>query len=162
MFPTSSIASLNRHTCESPGKVLWYMVVDRYKFHVYVVAAVEKRNLYVRIDWNDNSTLRFDPYVNNNQEQHVYIGSRESFCRECIIEKMKSRMGVYKLFRFNCRTMSYIILTDVTGFDRDSVFQHFNSLDILCGLDIAECVSLEEIHHYTEWANGNSRWCNII
>lgn len=165
MFPKSSITLLNKHTCNSSiarCTVEWYLVVDEYKFHVYVTAAIPEKELYVRIDWHGNSTLSFEPYDDKPGEQRVHIGNSHTFCRHCIIDTMKNKMHYYRPFGFNCRTVAYLILTKVELFDATLVFDKFNEMDILCGLDPRECVSLEEIHHYINHVEGTGEWCNII
>ena len=165
MFPKSSIGLLNKHICQdkkSSSVVEWYLVLDQHKFHVYVAVAIQERDLYVRIDWHDNSTLCFEPYQNNNLETHVHIGTTSLFCRNCILDIMKEEMQTYKLFRFNCRTVSYLVLTKAMSFNAKKVFHRFNSMDILCGLDQSECLSLEEIHHYIAYAENKGEWCNIF
>lgn len=138
------------------------MVIDKYQFHVYVVAAMKECQLYVRIDWHNNSTLCFEPYQENSEEKHIHIGTTRRFCRQCILDMIKKEMHAYKLLQFNCRTLSYMLLTKTQGFDADFVYEQFNSRDLLCGLDMTECVSLEEMHHYYSYANGTKEWCTIL
>jgi hypothetical protein len=161
MFPASSIKCINKHICRDANSnclVKWYMVLDKYRFHVYVVAAMEKRDLYVRIDWHSNSTLCFEPYQNNTEEKHIFIDTTRHFCRECILKQMKTLMkSDYKLFRFNCRTVSYMILTQVAQFDAKKVYACFSNEDMLCGLDESECLSLEEIHHFVTYEQGTNK-----
>jgi hypothetical protein len=144
------------------NRVDWYLVVDKYQFHVYVVAAMKDCQLYVRIDWHNNSTLCFEPYIESSEEKHLHIGRTRKFCRQCILDIVKDEMQSYKLFKFNCRTLSYMVLTKAMQFDAEAVYEQFNSQDLLCGLDMAECLSLEEMHHYYLYANGTKEWCVIL
>jgi hypothetical protein len=72
---------------------------------------------------------------------------------------MKEIIGnqLYSLFDFNCRTVSYLILTDIVGFDPDEVYDLFKDSGVLCGLDKIQCVSLEEIYHYIRYREGEHR-----
>ncbi len=124
---------------------MWYLVLDKSKFHVYVAVITDTES--VRIDWHKNSTLEFSPFLEKEGEQREMVG-KAWYCQECMITKILDFLETYKLFEFNCRTVSYLILTTVLGFPPDHVYPFFQRQHILCGLEFSQCFSLEEIHHY--------------
>jgi len=153
MFPASSIAPLNRHRHhqqERVGPVAWYLVLDPHRFHVFVAARLSP-TVAVRIDWHDNSTFCFEPYVDRPGETRLWVGESAQFCKLCIDAQMAEVLERYKLFRFNCRTVSYLVLTQVVGFDREAVYAKFRDSQVLCGLEFAQCFSLDEVHHYVAY-----------
>jgi hypothetical protein len=126
-------------------EVEWYLVLDKSKFHVYVaMIGVEES---IRIDWHKNSTLEFSPFLVKEGEHKELIG-RAWYCQECIEEKVLEFLETYKLFQFNCRTVSYLLLTVVLGFEPNHVYPFFQKQDVMCGLELAQCFSPEEIHHF--------------
>ena len=161
MFPDSPIAALNQHTCEAyrGHEFKWYLVVDKYQFHVYV-AAVEQNvqnGLKVRMDWHQDSTLTFRPFAFDVMEQNLLIGTSDWFCRQCTIDRLWSVMGEYKLFAFNCRTLSYLILWYVMHFPHDQVYACFEKFHLMCGLDETQCLSFIEIHRYLAYKKENKK-----
>jgi len=165
MFPLSEIKVLNRHTCKKKGTVQWYMVVDKYLFHVYIGVVIQRPSgkppLQVRLDWDNANKLTFKPFVFDDLEQNIEVSHSDTFCKLCIESELVSEMQAYKLFRFNCRTVSYIILTKVMGFSPDLVYDNLNRLNTLCGIDSRACLSLDELQHYIEWSRGKGR-CLIL
>jgi hypothetical protein len=123
----------------------WYLVLDKSKFHVYVAFVGDGEQF--RIDWHTNSTLEVSPFVEKEGETCISVGKGEwdqpSF--EVAILELLER---YKLFQFNCRTVSYLILTKIVGYKPDYIYQYFKENHILCGLEFGQCFSLDEIHHY--------------
>jgi hypothetical protein len=167
--PRSSIDELNRHTHKKTGKIRWFLVIDRYQFHVYVMAQIcNKRaecHLAVRIDWHDNSTFCTERYEAKEGEEEIYIGTTESFCKlcmECAMEDEMRRAKGYHLLRFNCRTVSFLVLTEVEGFDAERVYALFKKHEIRCGLDTEECFSRDEIQHYLEYSRETGNRCTLF
>jgi hypothetical protein len=165
MFPTSPVKVLNQHTCKrKPTTVQWYLVVDRFEFHVYVAAVIHKRGepLQVRMDFHPDSTLTFRKFVFDSLEQCIPIGTSKGFCKLCIQEALHGELGTYHLFSLNCRTSSYLILTEVMGFPHDEVYANFNRLHILCGLQPLECLSLDSLHQYIAYRRENEVSCALL
>lgn len=149
-----------RHECDVPRETRWYLMVDRDRFHVYVGAQVEGMRGRLRIDWHDNSQLelRWLRHGFDRDAEAILIGTTRNFCKACLVERVKSlHMQHYQIFRFNCRTVTYLILTRVYGFDKQVVYDHFVNGQIMCGLDESECVSLNELHHYLNWSETQGR-----
>lgn len=149
-----------RHDCQVARETSWYLMVDRDSFHVYVGVHVQGLRGRLRIDWQDNSRLELS-WLKRGFDRHdraILIGKTAQFCRACLVEKVRAlHMQHYQLFHFNCRTVTYLILTRVQGFDKHAVYQHFVDGEILCGLDERECVSLTELHHYLNWSETQGR-----
>jgi hypothetical protein len=165
MFPASPLPQLNAHTCREKWRCDWYLVVDKYEFHVYVGAVChlpDKSQLRVRCDWHTDSTLTFRPFEFDSLEQNLPLGQSDWFCRLCCVEKLGEGMQQYKLFKFNCRTLSYLILWRVMGFAHDHVYKQFESLHIMCGLEPDQCLSLDEIHRYFAYRRENKTSCVLF
>lgn len=126
----------------------WYLVLDKSKFHVYV-ATINSEEA-IRIDWHKDSTLEFSLFTEKEGEEKFYIG-KSYYCQECVEEHLIVLLERYKLFQFNCRTVSYLILTLVEGFSADHVYPFFQKEHTLCGLEIAQCISIEEIDHFIQF-----------
>lgn len=131
----------------------WFLVWDRHRFHVYLM--VETALERVRIDWHQNSTLELAPYKDKMGEKQVLVG-KAPYCSECLLEKTQKLLYRYQLFSFNCRTVSYLILTEVLGFDETRVYEYFRDENTLCGLDSMECFSVAEIDHFIAWRNAGN------
>ena len=72
--------------------------------------------------------------------------------KRCIQKKIRGYLREYHLFDFNCRTVSYLILVEVLGFDANWVYEQFQKNSTLCGLgDRTACMSIDEIYHYIAW-----------
>ena len=132
----------------------WYLVMDRYRFHAYVM--VENELERIRIDWHQNSTLEVSAYTAKEDELVILIGEAP-YCAECLFPTVCGLLYHYQLFDFNCRTVSYLILVDVMHFDDTAVYDHFVKNNTLCGLDPLQCFSPAEIDHYRRFrAGGNT------
>jgi hypothetical protein len=132
----------------------WYLVMDAYRFHVYVMVETELER--VRIDWHQNSTLEVRPYADKEGELVIKIGEAK-YCQECLFPRICRLLYHYQLFSFNCRTVSYLILVDVMHFNEAAVYEHFRSNNTQCGLDSTQCFTWAEIDHFRKWrAAGNS------
>lgn len=153
-FPESSVVQI-RGDAEF-GARDWYMAMDAHKFHVYVVVALDP-NIWIRIDWDDNSTLTFKPLEPRAYayEPRVHIGTRR-FSRAAIEKRMTGYLHQYQLVRFNCRTVSFAVLC-VAGFDPDLVFTHFERHEVLCGLVSEECVTWDTLMAYLRWQIAKDR-----
>lgn len=165
MFKPSGVACINGHTCQHTTEggvteVQWFLVHDASLFHVYV-AAIVNRTLAIRIDWRAESRLEFEQMRPTEGDRSYPMGQSSWFCKPCIEEALSSQMEEYRLFRFNCRTLSYLILTQVGRLEPGAVYQRFQSLGTLCGLDPRECLSLEEIRHYIAHQKQTAE-CTII
>lgn len=162
MFPASPITQLNQHTCSEAWRCDWYLVVDKYEFHVYVAAVCRGPSVQVRVDWHQDSTLTFRPFQFDRLEQNMPIGESDHFCRLCITEQLAQGMEEYKLFHFNCRTLSYLILCHVMGFEHELVYGKFQQLHILCGLQPDQCLALDEIRRYFAYKKENRTTCVLF
>lgn len=158
MFPSSSLTQINRHIEESKN-TKWMLCMDRHRFHVYVVAVTNKQ-LGVRIDWNKESTLTFEKYEAKPGEEAYFIGHNDFFCKLCLEEKMASRLEQYQLFKFNCRTVSFMILV-LVGFDAHHIYDRFEQTDVLCGLDQSECLKAKEMSHFFKW-EAEQNGCTLL
>lgn len=160
MLRKSRIKEINTHTDSDDFKnIKWLLVMDEYRFHVFVVAAI-RQDLYIRIDWNDNSTLTFIKYVPISTETRTLVGFK-NFCKLCIDEEMEGYLKQYDLFRFNCRTVSFLVLL-VVGFEKDYIYSLFKTAGVLCGLNEKQCLSDTEINRFIEWLKGkNGYLCTI-
>lgn len=161
MFPASEVEALRGHTCARAARVDWYLVVDKYEFHVYVGLLVRfteppAETVQARIDWHQDSTLTFRPFVFDALEQAVPVGSGVWFCRACTQQKLEASMlrHQYRLFRYNCRTLSYLVLVQVARFEPTAVYAQFERLRLMCGLEPRECLALVEVHRYFAWRAG--------
>lgn len=160
-FKPSSIKQLNEHTCPSHSsckeknmhykKTLWFLVMDKYHFHVFVVVFITKEIGPIRIDWNFDSTLTFEPYKMNEGDDYSYlIGTTETFCKLCIQEHIIKDLRAYELFDFNCRTATFLVFI-TSGFDAHSLLKKFEEHDVLCGLKKENCLTLSEMKHFINW-----------
>ena len=151
-FPDSSIAALNADCHEGAWRdvaVRWSLVADQDRFHVFLVAQIQAPvNLEVRIDWRAVSRLEFEPHVRDTREEMVPVGETRGFCRLCAIAHLRRFMQDYNLFVFNCRTVSYLLLTELCRFDPARTYDLFDEHELLCGLQMDECLSVTEIEHY--------------
>lgn len=166
-FPESSIVELNKHTHQGDwhkAKVKWFLMADESHFHTYLKVEIPKLKQEIRIDWHDNSTLCFEPYKNDQNgkvSEKIFIGETDWFCRECIIGCLENDMQTYKLFLFNCRTVSFVILTKICLFNSTKVEEIFNQKEMMCGIDSRECISESEIQHYLEYTKRHGN-CNLF
>lgn len=160
MFPASEIKSIEGHLCNKESAVQWYLVVDKYEFHVYVAAVCSE--FQVRIDWHQDSTLTYRPFHFDPLEQNIPVASSRWFCKPCTASKLRHSMHEYQLFSFNCRTLSYLILSEVQGFDPNMVYGKFKQLHIMCGLEPLQCFSLDEIHRYVAYKKENKTSCVLF
>jgi len=147
---------LNRATHEDEwdtARVEWSLANDVARFHVFVVARAPSLGLAVRIDWRDSGRLEVEPYAAQEPgSEEVLIGRGYGFCRECIVHAVAECVESYQLFTCNCRTVAFMVLTRVCGFDPDAVYERFDQRDMRCGLgNPGDCFSLEEMQHYLAW-----------
>jgi hypothetical protein len=156
VFKPSSVREINSHTNHQFKDVEWLLVFDESNFHVYVVARLTK-NLSIRIDWNTNTTLTFERYQKKKTETESVIGTSEmNFCKLCLQDDIVNRLREYNLFKFNCRTVSFLILI-MMGFKTDGVWSHFERANMLCGLDETQCLSADEIHHFLQYEQSKGK-----
>lgn len=152
MFPLSKVEEINKETHNGKWenvKVEWFLMADESHFHVYLKAVIKSLGYNIRIDWHDNSTLGFEAFLpETKKSEEIFIGKTDWFCRNCIIKCIESDMETYKLFKFNCRTVAYIILTKICRFPANQVEEEFAKTQMMCGLDERDCISMEEIRHY--------------
>jgi len=136
----------------------WYLAFDSSHFHVYVVVVVviddeppRRHRLAIRIDWNDESTLTFKRLTPSDEkrESRVLIGVAD-FCKRTVELGLVDYMESYKLFRFNCRTVSFLVLY-TSGFDADHIYEQYARNNVLCGLVEGECMKLESLRQYLRW-----------
>jgi hypothetical protein len=168
------------HECQRVCDVEWFLVADKSHFHVYVVASIaperESRAWYAtpdyhpigrrrerRIDWDETSVLKFRDYEPRDGETVTWVGRRVGYCKRCIKEKMRVRLREYSLFKFNCRTVSFMILTDIAGLGPREVYEKFAANGTLCGLDDSECLTLESLKQYIAWREERGEsWCQTM
>lgn len=158
MFRPSSVKQINTHR-EVAKDTKWMLCMDRYRFHVFVVAVTDQ-GLRIRIDWNKESTLTFENYEPESGEEAYFIGQNDFFCKLCLQDTIASHLEKYQLFKFNCRTVSFMILVMV-GFDSHHIYEQFQKRRVLCGLDQSECLKLNEMRHFFQWDAGE-RGCIIL
>ena len=130
----------------------WYLAFDSSHFHVYVIVVlIDEPRLIIRIDWNDESTLTFKRLMpqDEKRESRVLIGVAD-FCKRWVELAIIDYMESYKLFRFNCRTVSFIVL-HTRGFDADQIYDQYVRNNVLCGLVEGECFKLESLRQYLRW-----------
>lgn len=150
VFVPSSLRVLNKHTNERYRRIKWYLLLDGSHFHVYVVAQLSEK-LLIRIDWNTNTTLTFEPYEAKSTDEAKLIGTTEAgFCKLCIEKKIHKYLEEYNLFRFNCRTVSFLILA-LVGFSAKWLYDYYVHKHILCGLDPSECFTIPELYHFLRY-----------
>jgi len=149
---------------EIDGKIYknaeWYLVIDSYSFHVYVAVIIPNKNLQIRIDWQDNSQLTFEKYKFNKNEKSFFI-FKQDFCKLCLENEIKNKLTTYKLFTFNCRSVSFIILC-LAGYDPKKLFVIFETNNVLCGIQTDQCITFEELIHYLDWDRGNHGECILF
>jgi len=155
MLRHSSIVTINNHT--DFDNCRWYLAMDKYRFHVYIIV-VTQNQLYIRIDWNKNSTLTFEKYISTPDEDYYVVG-HTGFCKLCIEELVVTQLKGYALFKFNCRTVSFLVLK-VMGFNTKHLYTVFQNAYTLCGLKEDECLSIKEIGHFLDWEEGE-KGCTI-
>lgn len=150
------------HQCERRCRTEWYLVWDVSHFHVYVMADIQRERAPAddedrkphrrwRIDWQDKSKLEFKHYQDKRGETLHRVGVTDFYCRHCIREAMSGLLHEYQLWNFNCRTVSYMLVVTVLGFDGRRVYQRFAQEKTLCGLDRDSCFTIDEIRHYIAW-----------
>ena len=140
--------------------VEWFLAADAHRFHVYAVARLPaegrepegaKDGLWVRVDWNDSSTLTFAPL-----SAHAYAHDarwplgRARFAKAELEEAMAPWLRHYSLLSFNCRTVAFILL-ERAGFDADALFALYERESLLCGLVTDTCFSATEIMRFRAW-----------
>ena len=156
MSRPSPIKAINRHTIFKDSK--WLLVMDKNRFHVYVAVVINK-DLQIRIDWNGDSTLTFKKYTFNPDEESYPIGDN-GFCKLCIEKIMVNKLHEYHLFTFNCRTVSFLILT-LVGFDGTYIYNLYEHANVLCGLEESECLSIKEMQHFFDNEGSKESVCVI-
>ena len=149
-FEPSAISAINKHTEHIYEGVLWKLAIDHARFHVYAVAIISP-DLWVRVDWNETHKLTFKPYVVKEREIVIDVGFSDGFCKLCLEKEIY--LEDYKLFEFNCRTVTFIVLT-LMGFDSPKLYAMFTKNNVLCGLDESKCLSVDEITHFIQWQEG--------
>lgn len=167
MFPASkTLVELNGPTHEGKWKgirVEWFLMADESHFHVYVKAVIKQLGRSIRIDWRNISELQFEQFQEGEKVgECLRVGETDWFCRDCIIKSLQKDMETYHLFKFNCRTVAFIILTKVCLFDSSLVENMLDNKAMLCGLDERECVSGEEIKHYIDYTRATGKSCTLI
>jgi hypothetical protein len=136
----------------------WLMIFDAHKFHVYIVVLLESGA--TRIDWQDDSRLTFEPYVPQPAQETHAMGIA-SFCAACLEEEIKPYLSEYKLFKFNCRTVSVLILLRM-GFDSEAIYKPLAQASMMCGLNESECMSADEIRHFIDWYKSQHGGCTLF
>ena len=167
MFPLSkTLAELNGPTHEGKWKkikVEWFLMADQSHFHVYVKAVIKKLDLVIRVDWRNVSELQFEQFAPDEKvSECMKVGETDWFCRDCIIKSIERDMKTYHLFKFNCRTVAFVILTKVCLFSSTMVEEMLDSKFMLCGLDERECVSDQEIKHYIAYTKATGNGCVLL
>jgi hypothetical protein len=151
-FPPSRITALNRdtHATWSQMSVQWYLVADSARFHTFLVAELGTPiNMIVRIDWHAISVLECRPYVPEHGDEHIAVGETSGFWLGGIVACLMRYDRDYHLFAYNCRTVSYLILTEYCRFDARCVFELYETHKILCGVEgMDACISIDEFIHY--------------
>jgi hypothetical protein len=125
-------------------------MLDQAKFHVYVAVRLGPKYA-VRIDWSDDSVMTFSKFEVIEGQTRIRVGWGD-FCKARIEQAMQRRLKRgYSLFNFNCRTVSYLLLVKMGGFDSEEVYALFEKHNTLCGLDPEQCINPAEIRHFIEW-----------
>jgi len=154
-FPPSSIEVLNKATHEAEwekARVEWSLANDVARFHVFVIARAPTLGLVVRIDWRDSGRLEVEPYRKEEGDEETLIGYGHGLCRACVVHAVAEYADAYHLFTCNCRTIAFLVLTRVCGFDAEAVYARFDQRDMRCGLgNPGDCFSYEEMQHYLAW-----------
>lgn len=155
-FPDSPITVLNSDTHSGDWTnvpVKWELVADGDRFHVFLIAQLGSPvNLAIRIDWRHKNRLEFEPYkVDKRDERIPLVQETRGFCRLCLISRILVLTHDYHLFAFNCRTVSYLILTEWCRFDKNEILGLFEKHDLRCGVgSLDDCLSVTEIEHYVK------------
>ncbi len=150
---------MTEHRCQEARDTRWYLMVDRDHFHVYVGARIPGEGV-LRIDWEDDSRLsmRRLPHGFARDNKAILVGTTPTYCKACLVEGMRAQhLQHYQLFSFNCRTVAYLLLVCVLRFDAERIYALYSDDGILCGINSAECVSLNELHHYLNWSETQGR-----
>lgn len=141
--------------------VRWYLMFDQYLFHVYVAVRLGPK-FAVRIDWSDDSILTFSKFKVIEGQRRIRVG-RNDFCKGKIKRAIKKRLERgYSLFNFNCRTVSYLLLVKMGGFNKEDVYSLFVENNTLCGLEPEQCINPQEIRHFIEWEQNQDDRCVIF
>jgi hypothetical protein len=129
----------------------WYLAFDSSHFHVYVIVALQPPQVMIRIDWNDESTLTFKRMLPGQEkyESRVLLGTTD-FSKRRVEHALAPYMRDYGLFRFNCRTVSFIVLY-TAGFDADDIYAQYARNNVLCGVAEGECFNMDSLRQYLHW-----------
>lgn len=146
MFKESLVPEINGRALFE--NTTWLLVMDKHRFHVYVVSLLND-NLHIRIDWNRDSTLTFEKFVFNKEEDNYIIGKGD-FSKSLIERIIKDQLKEYELFNFNCRTVAFLVLK-IAGFKERYLYNLFKKSEILCGIDKGACLSVKELHHFSDY-----------
>lgn len=165
-FPDSSIPALNSDTHSNEWKnvvVQWELVADGDRFHVFLIAQLgAPLNQSIRVDWRHKNRLEFEPYYANPRDERIPLQwQTRGFCRLCLISRILVLTHDYHLFAFNCRTVSYLILTEWCYFDKHQVLTLFEKHDLRCGVgSLDDCLSITEIEHYVKHVQSEQQQVN--
>lgn len=153
------VYSEHRHTARG----VWHLVLDASRFHAYV--AVVMPEAAVRFDWDDENRLKAGPYV-PTPDQVVFVLGTAPCCVPCTKLAIARFERPYNLFEFNCRTVSFLLLTRVASFPPRDVFALFKKHATLCGLDRRACMSATEMRHLFDWIvaqdDTEEAWCRLF
>lgn len=141
--------------------VRWYLMLDQYQFHVFVAVRLGKKRA-VRIDWSDDSVLTFSKFEVIEGQTRIRVGWSD-FCKGTIEREMRKRLKRgYSLFNFNCRTVSYLLLVKIGGFESEHVYTLFEDNNTLCGLDPEHCIDPSEIRRFIRWEQNQEDRCVLF
>jgi hypothetical protein len=144
-------AFYDKHSCqqqETQRPYKWFLLIDPSLFHVFVVAVAGEER--VRFDWDDENRLKAGPYVPTLGETVLEVGDT-GCCVPCCKAGIAQYNQHYQLFSFNCRTVSFLLLTQVKKFPVPKVSQLFLTNGVVCGLDRRECFTARELRHLLDW-----------
>jgi hypothetical protein len=165
------LGAWGEHQCGRQMEADYYLVLDEAKFHVYVAvmnAGLPKAfgadpasmelgmgPLALRFDWHDDSTFLTTPFVRQPGHTLLFAG-RAPFCQPCLDTEIRKRLQKYSLFKFNCRTVSCMILVEYAHLSVKIVRQLFEKHYTLCGLEESACYTIEELNHWLQYESSES------
>jgi len=126
----------------------WFLATDNSRFHVYVVLV--GRDFRMRIDWERTGTLVFEKIKYLDDDQEVFYLGRKAFCLKFIAGIIDPKLKQYDLLRFNCRTVTCMILS-IAGFKEKQIRPIMEKYGILCGVNGSLSVSPQEMIHFWNW-----------
>lgn len=137
----------------------YFLVCDAAHFHVFVGGVNELQGLAQRWDWRKTSRFETKRWRHDEQQTARYAGEAR-VCGACLADRMETLLEKYaakryNLFRFNCRTVSYLLLVEALGFDADRVYALFVQERVLCGLEEGECFSLTALRQYMAYESSS-------